>query len=98
MREVLFVREARDLELATSHLVQSSSASRFTAGASRFFILSQSGGRPVGGRSDLRANLLGVATAKVPTRGWTELKKVAFGKTIIGVMPGLRWYHETCTQ
>jgi len=29
-----------------SHLVQSSSASRFTAGASGFFILSQSGERP----------------------------------------------------
>jgi hypothetical protein len=42
MREVLFVREAGDLELATSHLVQSSSASRFTAGA----VLSQSKGRP----------------------------------------------------
>jgi hypothetical protein len=41
MREVLFVREAGDLALATGHLVQSSSASRFTAGASAFFILSQ---------------------------------------------------------
>src|SRR5262249_38540940 len=30
MREVLFVREAGDLALATSHLAQSSSASRFT--------------------------------------------------------------------
>jgi hypothetical protein len=29
-----------------SHFVQSSSASRFTAGASGFFILSQSGERP----------------------------------------------------
>jgi hypothetical protein len=46
MREVLFVREAVDLALATSHLVQSSSASRFTAGAFGFFILSQSGERP----------------------------------------------------
>src|SRR5262245_61044480 len=46
MREVLFVREAVDLALATSHLVQSSSASRFTAGAFAFFILSQSGERP----------------------------------------------------
>ena len=46
MREVLFVRETDDLALATSHLVQSSSASRFTAGASEFFILSQSGERP----------------------------------------------------
>jgi hypothetical protein len=31
MREVLFVREAGDLALATSHLAQSSSASRFNA-------------------------------------------------------------------
>ena len=46
MREVLFVREAGDLALATSHLAQSSSASRFTAGAFAFFILSQSGDRP----------------------------------------------------
>src|SRR2546430_16990794 len=47
MREILFVREAGDLAFATSHLVQSSSASRFTAGASAFFILSQSGGPSV---------------------------------------------------
>jgi hypothetical protein len=33
MREVLFVREAGDLALATSHLAQSSSASCFTVGA-----------------------------------------------------------------
>ena len=46
MREVLFVREAGDLALATSHLAQSSSSSRFTAGAAAFFILSQSGERP----------------------------------------------------
>jgi len=46
MREVLFVRQAGDLALATSHLAQSSSASRVTAGASGFFILSQSGERP----------------------------------------------------
>src|SRR5215471_17945940 len=46
MREVLFVREAVDLALATSHLPQSSSASRLTAGASEFSILSQSGERP----------------------------------------------------
>jgi hypothetical protein len=45
MGEVLFVREADDLALATSHLAQSSSASRVTAGASGFFILSQSGER-----------------------------------------------------
>jgi hypothetical protein len=31
MREVLFVPKADDLALATSHLVQSSSASRVTA-------------------------------------------------------------------
>ena len=35
-----------DLALTTSHLAQSSSASRFTAGAFEFFILSQSGERP----------------------------------------------------
>jgi hypothetical protein len=35
-----------DLGLATTHLAQSSSASRFMAGASEFFILSQSGERP----------------------------------------------------
>jgi hypothetical protein len=40
MGEVLLVREADHLALATSHLPQSSSASRFTAGASAFFILS----------------------------------------------------------
>jgi len=43
---ILVLLAADDLALATSHLVQSSSASRFTAGASRFFILSQSGERP----------------------------------------------------
>jgi hypothetical protein len=37
MREVPFVPKADDLALATSHLVQSSSASRFTAGADGFF-------------------------------------------------------------
>ena len=46
MREVLFVREADDLALATSHLAQSSSASRFTAGASGFLNFSQSFERP----------------------------------------------------
>jgi hypothetical protein len=49
MREVPFIRTADKLALATdlrSHLVQSSSASRLTAGASAFFILSQSGERP----------------------------------------------------
>jgi hypothetical protein len=46
MREVLFVREAGDLALPTSHLAQSSSSSRFTASASGFFILSQSSERP----------------------------------------------------
>src|SRR5262245_23380080 len=46
IREVPFVREAGDFALATSHLDQSSSASRATAGASGFFILSQSGERP----------------------------------------------------
>ena len=46
MREALFVPKADDLALATSHLVQSSSASRFAAGAFGFFILNQSGERP----------------------------------------------------
>jgi hypothetical protein len=49
MWEVSFVRKADKLALATNvtgHLAQSSSASRFTAGASAFFILSQSGERP----------------------------------------------------
>jgi len=47
MREVLFIRKADDFALgATSHFAQSSSASRFTAGAAGFFILSQSGERP----------------------------------------------------
>jgi hypothetical protein len=45
MREVPFVPKADDFALAANHLAQSSSASRFTAGAS-FFILSQSGERP----------------------------------------------------
>jgi hypothetical protein len=40
------VREAGDLALATNHLAQSSSASRFTAEHAGFFILSQSGERP----------------------------------------------------
>jgi hypothetical protein len=44
MREVPFVREADDLALARSHFAQSSSSSRFTAGAAAFFILSRSGG------------------------------------------------------
>jgi hypothetical protein len=42
-----------DLGLATAHLVQSSSASRFMAGASEFFILSQSGERPERERESL---------------------------------------------
>jgi hypothetical protein len=49
MREVPFVRAAGKLAFATDvrgHLVQCSSASRFTAGAAGFFILSQSGNRP----------------------------------------------------
>ena len=47
MREVPFGPKADGLPLVTAtHLVQSSSASRFTAGAARFFILSQSGERP----------------------------------------------------
>jgi hypothetical protein len=46
MREVLFVREAGDLALATSHLDQSSSASRFTAGAFAFFHFEPIGGAP----------------------------------------------------
>jgi hypothetical protein len=46
MREVLFVREAGDLALATSHLAQSSSTSRVTAAQAGFFILSQSRERP----------------------------------------------------
>src|SRR6516165_6631737 len=47
MREVPFIRKADDFALgATSHFAQSSSASRFTAGAAKFFILSQSGERP----------------------------------------------------
>jgi hypothetical protein len=50
MPEVPFVRKADDLALATSHLAQSSSASRFTAGAFEFFILSgQICSRPPGG-------------------------------------------------
>jgi hypothetical protein len=39
-------REAGDLALATSHLAQSSSASRVIAAQAGFFILSQSGERP----------------------------------------------------
>jgi hypothetical protein len=46
MREVPFVRKADDLTLATSHLAQSSSASRVTAAQAGFFILSRSGERP----------------------------------------------------
>jgi hypothetical protein len=49
MRKVPFVRKPDKFAFATnvtSHLAQSSSASRFTAGASAFFILSQSGERP----------------------------------------------------
>src|SRR5215510_4620407 len=38
MREVLFVREADDLALATSHLAQSSSASRVTRRTSRILL------------------------------------------------------------
>jgi hypothetical protein len=46
MREVLFVREAGDLALATSHLAQSSSASRVTAAQAGFFILSSRANAP----------------------------------------------------
>jgi hypothetical protein len=45
-REVPFVPKADDLALATSHLAQSSSASRVTAAQAGFFVLSQSGERP----------------------------------------------------
>ena len=41
MREVPFVCKADDLALATSHLAQSSSASRLTAGAAGFLLLTQ---------------------------------------------------------
>src|SRR5262249_38433656 len=74
MREVLFVRETDDLALATSHLVQSSSASRFTAGAFAFFIFSQWGERPARGRvcfaQKLRDENGRVATQQ-PQRGGT---------------------------
>jgi len=46
MREVLFVRKADDLALATGHFAQSSSASRVTAAQAGFFILSQPRERP----------------------------------------------------
>lgn len=46
MREVPFVRKADDLALATSHLAQSSSASRFTAGCVGFLLLIQCRERP----------------------------------------------------
>jgi len=46
MREVLFVRKADDLALATGHFAQSSSTSRVTAAQAGFFILSQSRERP----------------------------------------------------
>jgi hypothetical protein len=46
MWEVPFVPEAGDLALATSHLVQFSSASRVTAAHAGFFIFNQSGERP----------------------------------------------------
>jgi hypothetical protein len=44
--EVPLIHVPGDLGLATAHLAQSSSASRFTAGACEFFISSQSGERP----------------------------------------------------
>src|SRR6266516_32362 len=46
MREVLFVRKADDLALATGHFAQSSSTSHVTAAQAGFFILSQSRERP----------------------------------------------------
>jgi hypothetical protein len=46
MRELPLVHAPGGLSLPATHLLQSSSASRFTAGASGFFILSQSGERP----------------------------------------------------
>jgi hypothetical protein len=46
MREVPLIHIPSDLGLTTAHLPQSSSSSRFTAGAFAFFILSQSGERP----------------------------------------------------
>jgi len=45
MREVTFIRKASDLAFTTTHLLQSSSASRVTAAQAGFFILSQSGER-----------------------------------------------------
>src|SRR5262249_10655938 len=52
MREVLFVRQAGDLAFATSHLAQSSFASRVTAARARFLLLSQSGERGQGLESE----------------------------------------------
>src|SRR5215467_7866761 len=52
MREVLFVRQAGDLALATSHLAQSSFASRVTAARAGFLLLSQSGERGRGLESE----------------------------------------------
>src|SRR5262249_46907151 len=52
MREVLFVRQAGDLALATSHLAQSSFASRGTAARAGFLLLSQSGERGRGLESE----------------------------------------------
>jgi hypothetical protein len=46
MLEVPFVRKADDLALAMSHLAQPSSASRFTAGAAGFLLLTQCRERP----------------------------------------------------
>src|SRR6516164_693949 len=52
MREVLFVRQAGDLAFATSHLAQSSFASRVTAARAGFLLLSQSGERGRGLESE----------------------------------------------
>src|SRR5215469_12425081 len=46
MRKVPFVRKPDELAFATSHLTQSSSASRLTAGASGFLLLIQCRERP----------------------------------------------------
>ena len=64
MREVPFVPKADDLALATSHLAQSSSASRVTAAQAGFFIL------PVGRAAGMVGGILALRddAFKTPTR------------------------------
>src|SRR5215472_6872212 len=86
MREVPFGPKADGLPLVTAtHLVQSSSASRFTAGAARFFILSQSGERPERYIESLRFDTM---PSRSILQAWAKTVGPSPSKCSLNRMPG----------